>query len=462
MRKILLVDDEPNVLELLSVALEDEGYKILLANSGKEALAQLKEEEPQVVLLDIRMPDLNGVEVLRKIREINKATSVIMMTAYGAMDTVVKAIQLGAYDYLTKPLDLKKVKVLIRRALEAQELTQEVTSLRSKLKEKYRLENIVGKHPKMLEVYKMIGRVVDNKATVLIIGETGTGKEMFARAIHFNGLLKDGPFVAIDCASLPSDLLESELFGHEKGAFTGAITQKIGKFELADKGTLFLDEIGNLTLAIQVKLLRFLQEKKIERVGGTKPIGLDVRIIAATSLDLEKAVKEDSFREDLYYRLNVVTIPLPPLRERRDDIPLLVEHFLQKYESESKGRVKHVPPQTIDLLMKYNWPGNVRELENVIERAIVIGRSKAILVEDLPLKIEKMALGSGLDISPEKITFEQKVENFEKKLIIDALEKTNWIQAKAAQLLDTTRNIIRYKMKKYHIKREHTEDSLQS
>ncbi len=462
MRKILLVDDEPNVLELLSVALEDEGYKILLANSGKEALVQVRKEKLQVVLLDIRMPDLNGVEILRQIKEINKAASVIMMTAYGAMDTVVKAIKLGAYDYLTKPLDLKKVKVLIRRALEAQELTQEVASLRSKLKEKYQLENIVGKHPKILEVYKMIGRVMDNKATILIIGETGTGKEIVARAIHFNGLLKDGPFVAIDCASLPSDLLESELFGHEKGAFTGAITQKIGKFELADKGTLFLDEIGNLTLATQVKLLRFLQEKKIERVGGTKPIELDVRIIAATSLDLEKAVKEGSFREDLYYRLNVVTIPLPPLRERRDDIPLLVEHFLQKYESESKGKVKHVPPQTMDLLMKYNWSGNVRELENVIERAIVIGRTNAILVEDLPLKIEKMALGSGLDISSEKITFKQKVENFEKKLIIDALEKTNWIQAKAAQLLDTSRNIIRYKMKKYDIKREYTEDSLQS
>ena len=459
-RKILLVDDEPHVLELLSVALEDEGYTILLANNGKGALDQVKKEEPQVVLLDIRMPGLDGVEVLRRIKEINQASSVIMMTAYGAMDTVVKAIQLGAYDYLTKPLDLKKVKVLIRRALEAQELAQEVTSLRSTLKEKYQLENIVGKHPRMLEVYKMIARVMDNKATVLIIGETGTGKEVVARAIHFNGLLKDGPFVAIDCASLPSDLLESELFGHEKGAFTGAITQKMGKFERADKGSLLLDEIGNLTLATQVKLLRFLQEKKIERVGGTKPIELDVRIITATSLDLEKAVKEGSFREDLYYRLNVVAIPLPPLRERRDDIPLLGEHFLQKYESESKGKVKYVPPETMDLLMRYNWPGNVRELENVIERAIVIGKTNAILVEDLPLRIKKMASRSELDISPEKIPFEQRVENFEKKLIIDALEKVNWIQTRAAELLGTSRSIIRYKMKKYGIKRGDTEGPL--
>jgi len=462
MKKILIVDDEPHVLELLSVALEDEGYRILVANNGREALCQLKKEQPQVVLLDIRMPDVDGLEVLRQIKQINKATSVIMMTAYGAMETVLEAIQLGAYDYLTKPLDLKKVRLLIRRALEAQKLAQEVASLRLKLKEKYQLENIVGTHPKMLEVYKMMARVVDNKATVLIMGETGTGKEVVARAIHFNGLLKEGPFVAIDCASLPSDLLESELFGHEKGAFTGAIAQKMGKFELADKGTLFLDEVGNLTLATQAKLLRFLQEKKIERVGGTRPIELEVRVIAATNLDLEKAVQEGSFREDLYYRLNVVTMPLPPLRERRNDIPLLVEHFLQKYESEFKGKVKYVAPETMDLLTSYNWPGNVRELENVIERAIVIGKTEGILVEDLPLRIQKLASGTDLDISSEKIPFEQRVENFEKKLIIDALEKASWIQTKAAELLGTNRSTIRYKMKKYGIKRGNTEGSLQN
>ncbi len=449
-RKILLVDDEPHVLELLSVALEGEGYTILLANNGKEALSQLKKEEPQVVLLDIRMPDLDGVEVLRHIKEINKASSVIMMTAYGAMDTVVKAIQLGAYDYLTKPLDLEKVKVLIRRALEAQELAQEVTSLRSKLKEKYQLENIVGKHPKMLEVYKMIARVVDNKATVLIIGETGIGKEVVARAIHFNGLLKDGPFVAIDCASLPSDLLESELFGHEKGAFTGAITQKIGKFERADKGSLFLDEIGNLTLATQVKLLRFLQEKKIERVGGTKPIELDVRIIAATSLDLEKAVKESSFREDLYYRLNVVAISLPPLRERRDDIPLLVEHFLQKFKSESKGKVKHVAPGTMDLLMRYDWPGNVRELENFIERAVILGKADILLPSDLSLKVGKEPLKSRVASSSRDISLAEA----EKRLIEETLKLTHWDQTKAAKSLGIHRNTLRRKIKYFKICRE--------
>ncbi len=452
-QKILLVDDEPNIMELLSVALEDEGYRILEANNGTEALAQVEKEKPQVVLLDIRMPNMDGIQVLHQIKETNKTTCVIMMTAYGAMETVLEATKLGAYDYLTKPVDLEKVKVLIRRALEAQRLAQEVMSLRSELEDKYKLENIVGKHPRMFEVYKIMGSVMNNKVTVLILGETGTGKEVVARAIHLNGSLKDGPFVAVDCASLPCDLLESELFGHEKGAFTGAIAQKMGKFELADKGTLFLDEIGNLTLATQVKLLRFLQEKKIERVGGTKPIELDVRIIAATNLDLEKAIQEGSFREDLYYRLNVVAVPLPPLRERRDDIPLLVEHFLQKFKSQSKGEIKYVPPETMDLLMRYEWAGNVRELENVIERAIVIGKTEAILVEDLPLKIqkEKVASGSGLEISPKKIPFEERVENFEKKLILDALEKANWIQTKAAELLGTSRSTVKYKMKKYGI-----------
>ncbi|TET12879.1 sigma-54-dependent Fis family transcriptional regulator [Candidatus Aerophobetes bacterium] len=452
---ILLVDDEPHILELLSVALEDEKYRILQAKNGKEALAQFKKEKPYLVLLDIRMPDVDGLEVLRQIKESNQTSSVIMMSAYGAMETVLEAIKRGAYDYLTKPIDLEKVKVLVRRALEAQKLAQEVTSLRSKVKEKYQLENIVGKHPKMFEVYKMIGRVMDNKATVLIFGGTGTGKEVVARAIHFNGPLKDEPFIAVDCASLPSDLLESELFGHEKGAFTGAIAQKLGKFELANKGTLFLDEIGNLTLATQVKLLRFMQEKRIERVGGTKSIELDVRIITATNLDLEKAAKEGSFREDLYCRLNVITIPLPPLRERRDDIPLLVEHFLQKYRSESKGKTKYVLPETMDLLMRYDWPGNVRELENVIERATVVGKSEAILIEDLPLRIQKQKVVSGpeLETSAEKVPFEQRVEDFEKRLIVDALEKTNWIQTKAAQLLGTSRSIMKYKMKKYGIKR---------
>jgi len=451
--KILLVDDEPHILELLSLALEeDEGYRILTANNGKEAVARVKKEKPQVVLVDIRMSDMDGVEVLRQIKEINKATSIIMMTAYGAMDTIVEAMKLGAYDYITKPIDLEKLKSLIKGALEARVLAGKIAP-RGKSEEKYKLENIVGKNPKMFEVYKRIGKVVNNKATVLIRGETGTGKELVARAIHFNGILRKGPFVAVDCASLPEDLLESELFGHEKGAFTGAINQKLGKFELASKGTLFLDEIGNLSLATQAKLLRVLQEKRIERVGGTKPINIDVRIIAATHRDIRKAVREGSFREDLYYRLNVVVINLPPLRERKDDIPLLVEHFLRQYRSESGGRLKYVLPQTMDLLIRYSWPGNVRELENVIERAVVMGKGDAILPYDLSSEIQKT-----LDPSPStlpsggRLFLKERVAQLEKELITNALEESGWVQTRAAKLLGISRRMIKYKMEKYGIK----------
>jgi len=453
MKKILIVDDEPHIMELLSTALEDEGYRIIVANNGKEAVSQVKKEKPQVMLLDIKMPDMDGVEVLRQMKKINKATSVIMMTAHGAMDTVVEAIKLGAYDYITKPIDLNKLKSLVNGAFEVKVL-DEKASIQRKTEEEHKLENIVGKNPKMLEVYKMIGKVVNNKATVLIQGETGTGKELVARAIHFNSILRKGPFVAVDCASLPEDLLESELFGHEKGAFTGAIAQKMGKFELASGGTLFLDEIGNLDLTTQAKLLRVLQEKKIERVGGTKPIKIDVRIIAATNRNLEKALKKGAFREDLYYRLNVVTINLPPLKERKDDIPFLVEYFLSRYRLESVGRTKYVPPETMDFLIRYNWPGNVRELENVIERAIVMGKGDAILPQDLPLEIQK-TLDSSQLTSPSntRLSLKERIAQLEKEIIIDALKESDWIQTKAAKLLGTSRRIIKYKMEKYEIKK---------
>lgn len=388
--KILVVDDEPAITELLSRSLRDEGYRVFTMDRGEGAVATVREEKPEVVLLDIKMPGMDGIETLSQIREFNKESSIIILTAYGSMDTVIEAMKLGAYDYITKPFDLEKLKSLIKGALEAKRPVKEPVSPK-RLEGRYKLENIIGKNAKMFEVYKRIGRVVDNKATVLIQGETGTGKELVARAIYFNGILKNGPFIPVDCASLPEDLLESELFGHEKGAFTGAIAKKLGKFELASGGTLFLDEIGNLNLTTQANLLRALQEKKIERVGGTRPIKIDVRIIAATHRDLEKAVREGSFREDLYYRLNVVLINLPPLRERKDDIPLLIEHFLRRYRSESQGKLKYVPLKTLDLLMRYSWPGNVRELENVIERAIVMGKGDTILPQDLPLEIQKIS-----------------------------------------------------------------------
>lgn len=451
--KILVVDDELSMREMLSNFLKNEGYRVLVVDNGEEAVARVRDEEPQVVLLDMKMAGMDGIETLAQIRELNKDTSIIIITAYGTMGNVVEAMKLGIYDYITKPFDVEKLKRLIERALKAQRLSKQVPSLQQKLEEKYRLENIVGKNPQMFEVYKRIGKVVDNKATVLVTGETGTGKELVARAIHFNGLLKERPFVVVDCASLPQDILESELFGHEKGAFTGAIAKKLGKFEIAHGGTLFLDEVGNLTLAIQAKLLRVLQEKQIQRVGGTKPIKINVRIIAATHRDLEKAVKENSFREDLYYRLNVVLIPLPALRRRKDDIPLLVEHFLRQYRSESKGKIKYVPPETMNLLMNYSWPGNVRELENIIERAVVMGKESTILPEDLPSEISEASYISYPDLTAGKTFLKQRVVNLERKLIIEALEKTGWVQTKAAKLLGISRRIIRYKMQKYGIEK---------
>ena len=310
---------------------------------------------------------------------------------------------------------------------------------------------IVGKNPRMFEIYKVIGKAVVNKASVLIRGETGTGKELVARAIHFNSILSKGPFVVADCIGLPQDLLDIELFGYEKVAPTKATASRIGKFERASGGTLFLDEFGNLSLLSQTKLLRALEEKRIERIGGAKPIKIEVRIIAATHRHLEKAVREGSFREDLYYRLNVVLINLPPLRERKDDIPLLVEHFLRRYRSESQGKLKYVPLETFDLLMRYNWPGNVRELENVIERAVVMGKGDTILPQDLPLEIQKTSDLSRLTLSSGKLSLKEKVGELEKELITNALKETGWVQTKAAKFLGISRRIMRYKMEKYGI-----------
>jgi two-component system response regulator AtoC len=317
--------------------------------------------------------------------------------------------------------------------------------------DKSKNENIIGKNPRMFEVYKAIGKAIGNKASVLIQGETGTGKELVARAIHFNGILREGPFVAVDCTGLPQDLLDLELFGYEEVALTGPTAQRIGKFELVKGSTLFFDEIGNLNLTTQAKLLRALQEKKIERIGGTESIKVDGRIIAATHQDLKKAVREGSFREDLYYRLNVVLINLPPLRERKDDIPLLIEHFLHRYSSESQGRLKYVPLKTLDLLIRYNWPGNVRELENVIERAVVMGKSDAILAQDLPLEIQKISEVSCLTLPSGRISLKERVGELEKELITNTLEETHWVQTKAAKLLGISRRIIKYKMEKYGI-----------
>lgn len=390
-KSILIVDDEPNIRRVLSAVFEKAGYQVYTAENGKKALDIISTEQNlDVVLCDLIMPDLNGVEVLKTAREINPRLSLIMITAHGTIKTAVDAMKLGAFDYITKPFDMDEIKLVVKNALERSQLLVENTQLKQELKSRYRFDEIVGNSGKMQEVFKIIERVANSNATVLIRGESGTGKELVARAIHYNSPRASKPFIAVSCAALPETLLESELFGHEKGAFTGAVGQKAGRFELAHQGTLFLDEIPEISPAVQVKLLRALQEREFERVGGTKTVKVDVRLIAATNRDLEQLVADGQFRADLYYRLQVIQIFLPPLRERREDIPALVEHFIAKFNAQNNKNIRYATKEAMDLLMNYSWPGNVRELENAIERAVVLTDADSDLIEPdvLPAAIQ--------------------------------------------------------------------------
>jgi DNA-binding NtrC family response regulator len=383
---ILVVDDEVGVREAFDAVLSKD-YDLLFASHGLEALRILATREVNLVLLDIRMPGIDGMEVLRRIKDLSEPTEVVIITAVKSLKTAVEAIKLGASDYITKPFDTHEILALIKRVVEKQALVKEVLSLRSEVDRERQFENLVGRNARMQEIYTLIARVADNNATVLLCGESGTGKEVLARAIHQHSNRAQRPFVAVNCAAIPAELLESELFGHEKGAFTGAIATKVGKFELATGGTLFLDEVGSMRLDLQAKILRALQEREVERVGGTRTIKIDVRVLAATNRDLKKAVEEGGFREDLYYRLNVVPITLPPLRQRRDDILLLMEHFVVKYDRAFHRSVKGFSAGATAALYHYDWPGNVRELENVIERAVALAQSETIALRDLPLEI---------------------------------------------------------------------------
>ncbi|HYL81454.1 MAG TPA: sigma-54 dependent transcriptional regulator, partial [Candidatus Acidoferrum sp.] len=380
---VLVVDDDAGVRESFETVLAKD-YDLVFASQGPEALRILSTRDINLVLLDIRMPGMDGIEVLRRIKELNDQTDVVIVTAVKSLKTAVEAIKLGASDYVTKPFDIHEILSLIKRVMEKQELLKEVLYLRSEVAWDRRFENLVGRNARMQEIYALITRIADNNATVLLNGESGTGKEVLARAIHQQSNRAQRPFVAVNCAAIPSELLESELFGHEKGSFTGAIATKVGKFELATGGSLFLDEVGSMRLDLQAKILRALQEREIERVGGTRTIKIDVRVIAATNRELKKAVEDGTFREDLYYRLNVIPITLPPLRQRRDDIPLLVEHFIAKYNREFNRKVKGFSAGATAALYQYEWPGNVRELENIIERAVTLGRGPAIQPSDLP------------------------------------------------------------------------------
>jgi DNA-binding NtrC family response regulator len=450
---ILVIEDETAQLQVLTGFLEKQRFDVIGSSAGAEGIEIARERNIDLVLTDYRMPDKDGLEVLREIKGINPEIMVIFMTAYGTEEIAVQAMKEGAFDYLTKPIYLDELEIIVRKALERKQLVSENVELRRQLEGRYHFHEIVSGSAEMEEVINTAGRAARSKATVLVRGESGTGKELIARAIHYTSPRKDNTFVAVNCAALSENLLESELFGHEKGAFTGADRQRVGRFEQADGGTLFIDEVGDIPLSTQVKLLRVLQEREFERVGGNKTIKVDVRVIAATSKDLEEMVENDEFREDLFYRLNVISIRIPPLRERRSDISPLISHFISRYAVENDKEIEGVSKEAMDVLMKYDYPGNVRELENAIERSVVMARVTLITAEDLPVHIRSTRGESESSYSNIEGRFlPEMVENLERHLIADALEESDGNQSKAAELLGISERNLRYKLKKYGMK----------
>ena len=435
-KQILIADDDPSIRLLLRSFLESEGYETSEAKSGGEVLRLLPELSPDLVIMDLRMPEWDGIEVMKKLGEQNIKVPILLMTAHGTSNSAIQAIQLGAFDYLTKPFELDDVLLTVRRFFEYQELAAEVKKLRGQLERPDPSDRIIGKTPAMQDVYKTIGRVARSDATILVWGETGTGKELVAQTIHQHSAYRQGPLVKVSCAALPETLLESELFGHEKGSFTGAMVQRKGRFEMAHKGTIFLDEIGEMSLGTQKKLLRVLQEKQFERVGGSTPIQVDVRVIAATNKDLAAEVAAGRFREDLYYRLNVISIFMPPLRERKEDIPLLVEHFLHKHRFSVSSPPSRISEEAVRLLEKHDWPGNVRELENTIERAVVMAQGGIITSQHLQLTPAKQRRFVDLD---QKLQANQPLQEImadvEKQILQQALLRCDGNRAAAAKML---------------------------
>ncbi|KFO67373.1 transcriptional regulator [Smithella sp. SCADC] len=447
---ILVVDDGQSQREMLRDFLRSEGHTVMEAEEGEKALKTVRGGHFDLILLDYKMPGMDGLQVLKEVKHINPEIDVIIITAYGTIETAVEALKAGAIDYITKPVELDELIILVNRIAERRQLIQENKLLKEDLSKRgVNADKIIYKSQRMAELINLAGRVAASKASVLIQGESGTGKELLARLIHQLSPRAHKSIVVVNCGTLHENLLESELFGHEKGSFTGASSRRIGRFEEADGGTLFLDEIGELTPAIQVKLLRFLQEREFQRLGSNVNLQVDVRIISATNRDLEEQVKEGTFREDLFYRLKVVTMSLPPLRERKEDLSLLINHFIDKFASENGKNIQGLTAQARDVLLKYDYPGNVRELVNIIERAVVIARNQYITTEDLPFKSilpvddsEKKASGALRD----------SVDDLEKKLIIEAMEKTQDNQTKAAEILGISERMLRYKLKKYGLK----------
>jgi two-component system response regulator AtoC len=449
--RILVVDDEPGVLEAVRVILEEE-YEVLTATTGEEALRIISKKDIDLIFLDITLPGgIDGLEVLKRIKDSGENINVVMLTATNTANVAVQAMKLGAFDYITKPFDSEEIAVLTKKAFDNHRLVKEINYFRSQV-QPISFDNIVGKSKKLQKVHELIAKVIKNDATVIITGESGTGKELVARAIHYNSARKTKPLVVLNCAAIPENLVETELFGYEKGAFTGADASKPGKFELANEGTIFLDEISGLRLDMQAKLLRVLQEKEIERVGGIKTIKIDVRILCATNADLKQAVRENKFREDLYYRLNVVPIYLAPLRERKEDIPLLVEHFLRTFNQKFRKNIKGISKEAMRYLVNYAWPGNIRELENIMERLVVLMDKDTIETNDLPFDIFLEERCKADNFKKNGKGLKQARDNFERQYILAVLEKTGWNQTEAARLLGIHRNTLMIKLEQLGIK----------
>jgi DNA-binding NtrC family response regulator len=432
---LLVVDDDPVTIDLLKEVLSKEGYDVSSALSGEEAIAQGTDNFFDLIITDVRMGRKDGMEVLRFFKKNAPDTTVIMITAFGSIETAIEAIRDGAYDYISKPFKLDEIKFTVRRALEQRRLIQENKFYRQELLEKYQFKNVIGRTPQMFQVYKTIAKVADTKSTVLLCGERGTGKELIARSLHYNSQRNNRPFIPVDCASLVETLIESELFGHVRGAFTGASSAKRGLFEEADGGTLFLDEVGNLSLSIQSKLLRFLQEHEIKRVGGMETTKVDVRVIAATNQPLEPLVRSGKFREDLFDRLNVIMITLPPLRDRKEDVPLLASHFLQKFSEENHKSISHISPEALEILLQYSWPGNVRELQHTIERAVIFSTHPIILPEDLPRNMSEEVKGLEIPMSEKTLSLKE----LEKRYVLKVLQETGGNKKKASEILGIDR-----------------------
>jgi len=447
---VLLVDDNESQRRVIEFWLKEEQYDVLTAGDAESALQLATGNKCDLVISDIKMPGLSGMELLARLREKLPEVPVILATAYGAVSDAVAAMKLGAFDYVLKPLSGDALKIIVQKALEHQELVHENRYLRAFAERASRFENIVGHSKKMVELFELATQVAQRDSTVLVVGESGTGKELLAKGIHLNSPRRRGPFQVVNCGAIPETLIESELFGHKKGSFTGAVADRIGKFEAANHGTIFLDEVSELKPELQVRMLRVLQEHEVDKIGQTEPVKVDVRIVAATNRNLSKMIEDGSFREDLYYRLTVVTLRVPPLRERRDDVPLLVEHFIEQFCSRYGLPLRRLRPEVLEMLVNYNWPGNIRELENVIESMVVLSKGEELTADYLPENITQQRSRVAriyLDIPDEGVSLEE----VERELLVKALEKAEWNQSKAARLLNITRKTLMYRMEKYQL-----------